>query len=240
MAPPKRPWFRFYVEALTDPKLRRLTPEQRWVWVAVLGAARQSPIPGRLLITTEIAMNFEDLSELSGVNLRRTRAAVDAMTALGLVTVDDGEIVVPSWSTRQFESDESTNRVAEHRRKAVDGTTIGRYIDVSVTPPETETETDISIDHPDDGFDAFWNQYPRKEGKKLAATRWKNLTKRDRDAALAALPAHIRLWRNEGRQHKYIKQPAVWLNGRHWEDEITGQRGTSAIGAGGVEIENAT
>ena len=41
-----RPWFRFYVEAMRDPKMRRLSPAERWLWVAVLAACRESWIPG--------------------------------------------------------------------------------------------------------------------------------------------------------------------------------------------------
>lgn len=244
MAPPKRPWFRFYVEALTDPKLRRLTPDQRWVWVAVLGAARQSCDPGRLMLTTDIPMEIIDLAELAGVAQRKASDAIVAMTRLGLVVMEDGAMTVPAWNARQYESDDSTPRSQKHRN-GVDATTMQRPIAVDATPPETETETDNNFvrDQPptDEGFEEFWEAYPRKEGRKIAHTRWKNLTKSDRAAALEALPTHVRSWRNEGRQQKYIKQPGAWINGRHWEDEITpARRGLRAVGAGGVDVENAT
>ena len=49
VAPPKRPWFRFYVSVFRDMELRVLTPAQRWVWAALMGMARESPVAGALL-----------------------------------------------------------------------------------------------------------------------------------------------------------------------------------------------
>lgn len=140
MAPPKRPWFRFYTEALTDPKLRRLTPEQRWVWVAVLGAARQSPEPGRLMLSADLPMESVDLAELAGVPAKKVSAALTAMERLRLVERDGEVWVVPKFGARQYESDLSTGRVSRHRSNTDDATSMKRPIAVDETPPETETE----------------------------------------------------------------------------------------------------
>ncbi|MCL6443142.1 MAG: hypothetical protein K6T83_06760 [Alicyclobacillus sp.] len=35
-------WFRFYTEAISDTKIRRLPPAQRWLWVVMLSLARKS------------------------------------------------------------------------------------------------------------------------------------------------------------------------------------------------------
>ena len=49
-APAARPWFRLYVEAFQDVKLRGLSPAHRWLWMAILGIARQSCVSGSLLV----------------------------------------------------------------------------------------------------------------------------------------------------------------------------------------------
>src|SRR5262245_42102119 len=59
---PSRPWFRVYVEAFADPKIRRLTPPHRWLWIAILGAARQSCVPGLLLIAPGVPMTRAELA----------------------------------------------------------------------------------------------------------------------------------------------------------------------------------
>lgn len=118
MAPPKRPWFRFYVEAVTDRKMRRLTPAERWLWVAVLGAARHSPEPGVLLVVEDDPMTLNDLADWAGMTLREVTAGIGKMRRLGMVADrDDGAITVPKWDERQHASDDVTARTRKHRSK---------------------------------------------------------------------------------------------------------------------------
>lgn len=135
MAPPKRPWFRMYVEAFSDRKLRRLTPAERWLWVAVLGAARKSPAPGHLMLTERVALNVEDLADFAAMDESEVETGLARMVDLGLLELDAGAWSVPKWGDRQFESDVTALRMSKRRRS--DAVTTS-----DVTPPETETETD--------------------------------------------------------------------------------------------------
>lgn len=156
MAPRKRPWFRFYVEACTDPKLRRLKPEERWLWVCVLAASRQSPEPGVLMLTDEDPIEAADLADLAGMRTAAVSAGLAKMKRLGLVSLTEtGAFLVPKWAERQYESDDANKR-SQRRRKGLtsdnanDATSMQRGIDgqCNVHPPtqrqstETETETD--------------------------------------------------------------------------------------------------
>lgn len=85
-------------------------------------------------------------------------------------------------------------------------------------PPPTNPHPE-----PDDGWVEFWNEYPRKVGKKTADVAWRNLNKTDRAAALEALPAHKRTWK--GVDTKHIPHPTTWLHQRRWEDELDDKRG---------------
>lgn len=158
MAPPKRPWFRFYTEALTDPKVRRLTPEERWLWVAILGAARQSPRPGWLMLTATIPLDFDDLAALAGMTVGRVVKGTDKMQDLGMIGYDT-EVkawFVPSWDDRQFESDDVAARTKKHRRKNTEAAPMERSINgdsgADGTPPETETENRGREQIDDDDF----------------------------------------------------------------------------------------
>ena len=134
MAPPKRPWFRFYVEAVHDPKLRSLPADTRWLFVACLAAARQSTSPGYLLISESIAMSPATLADFAGMDLRQVKAGIDRLTAVGVLGCDDqGVWFVTKWAERQYESDSSADRTAKWRRGDGDVTAV-------VTPPESETE----------------------------------------------------------------------------------------------------
>jgi len=104
----------------------------------------------------------------------------------------------------------------------------GRYHDaIPETETETETEkresTSCSLGHPppaDDRFDEFWTLYPRKVKRKTAETAWKNMTKKKREAALAALPAHILHWDDP----KFIPHAATWLRAERWEDDLSSSK----------------
>src|SRR5436309_1613223 len=112
MPRPARPWFRFYVEAMRDPKMRRLTPSQRWLWVAVLSAARESCHPGYLMVAEDEPYSCRDLADYAGMKFREVTEGVDQMVKLGMVAVAMKEVMfVPHWDDRQFESDDVTTRV---------------------------------------------------------------------------------------------------------------------------------
>jgi hypothetical protein len=151
MPRPVRPWFRFYVEAFADRKIRRLTPAQRWLWVAILGAARESPRPGLLLVTDDIAMTEQELADYAGVPVRDVRTALPLMEKLGMVDQSGDCIMVPNFSARQFESDNVTARTRKHRERSeeqdkdvpknVPGNTPERRR-AFASETEAETETD--------------------------------------------------------------------------------------------------
>jgi len=162
MPRPARPWFRFYVEAFTDDKLLRLTPAQRWLWVAVLGAARKSCEPGRLVIAEGEAMTVAELARFADVPVEDVWPALEQMRRYGMVTWDDnGLIEVCRWAERQFESDNTTARTAKHRSKE---RSYEQPNDVPGNGPDTETETDT---HTRD-FASWYADYPRKVGRQAA------------------------------------------------------------------------
>jgi len=67
----------------------------------------------------------------------------------------------------------------------------------------------------DDGFDEFWTEYGKKEGKKSAASAWKRLSKANRQAAIDGIPALIAA-RPEA---QYRPHPQKYLNQGLWENE---------------------
>lgn len=116
MAPPKRPWFRFYVETFSDVEIRSLPPAQRWVWAAVMGMARMSPVAGVLLDKASEPVSDVVLADVAAVKPTEVSAALRRFTKLGMVARDDdGALVVCKWDSRQFESDDVATRVARHR-----------------------------------------------------------------------------------------------------------------------------
>lgn len=218
MARPIRPWFRFYVESFPDRKLRRLTPTQRWVWVCVLGAARESPESGSLFIAHGVPMSRQELADYAGVRLREIGPALDAMAALSMIEIDaSGLVNVTNWHARQFESDDVTKRTREHRERSGE-----RSNDVPGNAPEieTETETERTMRKPDEGFEEFWSLYPRKTAKGHAVKAWRAARKKaPTEVIMAGLQQQIPGISNS--DPKFIPHPATWLNGERWADETT-------------------
>ena len=155
MARKKQPWFRFYVEAVADRKIRRLTPSQRWIWVAILAAARESPTPGTLLIAEGEPMKPSELADYADVRPREIRPAIESMTRLGMVSMQGGAVVVCNWGHRQYESDDVSRRVQAHRERKGNVTshdegtfhpdTLERSRNGRSNAPETETETETDL-----------------------------------------------------------------------------------------------
>lgn len=72
-----------------------------------------------------------------------------------------------------------------------------------------------------DGFDQFWEQYPRKEGKKAARKAWDRLKVGPDLMGQIMQSLHKQKtsdqWTRDGGQ--FIPHPATWLNGERWKDE---------------------
>lgn len=70
------------------------------------------------------------------------------------------------------------------------------------------------------GFQAFWERYPRREAKKDATKAWSQVVKDDpqtEEQIHQALDWQIPLW--EHREIKYVPLPATYLRGERWTDE---------------------
>lgn len=144
MGRPKRPWFRFYCEALHDRKLRRLKPEYRWLWVAVLACARQSPVPGYLLLNEHEPITLADLADDAAMKPLAVKSGMEQIEWLGMVHVDDstGAWCVTKWNERQYESDQSADRMQRHREGGSDGSS---GVTTPSQPPSHERHGDGDV-----------------------------------------------------------------------------------------------
>lgn len=112
-------WFRFYHETLHDKKIRTLTPAHRWVWVAVLVCASESPIRGLLLITDDEPAEAAYLADLANVSTSTVTKALEIFAGPGRNLIERNAEMdcwqVCKWDERQFESDTSTDRTRKWR-----------------------------------------------------------------------------------------------------------------------------
>ena len=88
---------------------------------------------------------------------------------------------------------------------------------------EDESESEFAVDKYNEGFDAFWNLYPKKQGKGACKKIWKKIKVSGEllNIVLAAVEKQkqSKQWTKENGQ--FIPMPATWLNQERWDDEIT-------------------
>lgn len=75
-----------------------------------------------------------------------------------------------------------------------------------------------------DGFEEFWELYPRKVGKGAAEKAWvamKCATRILKITTTVKLSKQSEDWKGP---KKYIPHPATWINRKGWEDELTPER----------------
>lgn len=88
---------------------------------------------------------------------------------------------------------------------------------VSETAIDKRNESKAQIDAL---FDRFWDEYPRREGKKGAREKFAKALRGgvDPERIIAAASAYRDL---PGREPRYTKHATTWLNNGCWDDELT-------------------
>lgn len=150
MATNKLPWFRMYYESVHDIKFQIAARETGYskieimgAWVIILCVAAESPVRGKLYVTFLKRYSVTDVTMLLGTDVTKAQKIIDSFIELDMLSVDEGgALAVCNWDNRQYTSDNSTARVQKHRAKK-------RPCNVSVTPPDTESDTDTEEPSPD-------------------------------------------------------------------------------------------
>lgn len=119
-------WFRFYDDAINDPKILKLPEASRWHWTALLCIA--SKHEGFLPATDDVALMLRVKPAIAAT-------IITAMKQAGLLDLEDGKYTPHNWSGRQYKSDTSTDRVKRFRNGKRNVTEA-----VTETPPEAESE----------------------------------------------------------------------------------------------------
>lgn len=135
-------WFRFYAEAMRNPKVLRLSDKDFRLWVRLLAVASEND--GHIAPA-------EDLRMVLAMRLDHLQGGLDRLISGGLIDPLASGYEPHGWAKFQYKSDTSTDRVHKYRKKR----------NVSETPPEAETETEVSVakatDAPASSQKAFWD-----------------------------------------------------------------------------------
>lgn len=134
----KYPWFRFYAEALDDPKVQRLPPHLFKTWVNLLCLASQTD--GKLPSIDDIAFKLR-------ISANDAMSHVDELILAGLIDIDPDGIRKPhNWQARQFASDSvdptAAERMRRYRQRNADRNDRNAQRNDTALDTDTEAETE--------------------------------------------------------------------------------------------------
>lgn len=123
-------WFRFYVEALDDPKVQTLDGDTFKAWVNLLTLAARND--GKLPPVADIAFALR-------CDITVAERYIERLSNGGLIDRLNGgangyHYAPHNWDKRQYKSDTSTDRVKRFRK---------RSNPVTETAPDTDTEAEV-------------------------------------------------------------------------------------------------
>lgn len=134
------PWLRLYNEIRNDAKIKRiarLTSQSKFmlvgVWVTILVLANESPRRGKLLISNDIPMTYDDILDELGLDTDIFKVIWDSFINMEMIAVNEGVYEVSNWDKRQFASDNVAARMRKSRAKKRNGDEPLRNSDVTVT-----------------------------------------------------------------------------------------------------------
>lgn len=166
-------WFRFYADAMRNPKVARLSDFEFRLWMELLCVAAEND--GKIPCA-------EDLKGILKRRLDHLLRGLNGLIRHGLIDSLDNHYEPHNWSKFQYKSDSSTARVTLHRKKR----------NVSVTAPEAETEQSIPLSNDNGGSDKkFWDNAVAyigdrgKVGKLLKGRKQSDVAKAITEAQLA-------------------------------------------------------
>ena len=205
-------WFRMYAEFINDPKVQMLseTVQRRFIMLLCLRCSNGDETLQDEDVTFQLRISSDEWLSTKQILLSKC-----------LITADNKPT---AWNKRQFVSDSSTPRVAAHRELKK------QQCNVSETPPDTDTDTEVNHcasqakrDDSMKSFPAFWSAYPKKKNKGDAEKAWKSI--KPSVELLTKILEAVEVakqgddWRKDG--GKYIPYPASWLRAKGWEDGET-------------------
>ncbi len=113
-----KPWLKLWTEALHDKKLRRTSPVNRWVWIALLMMAAEQDDSGRLEVTAGVPMTDEDIRESAAVEMSAWMEARAYFLQMGMLRLDEGMYTIKNYVKRQEPKDPTAAERMRRMREA--------------------------------------------------------------------------------------------------------------------------
>lgn len=225
-------WFRFYDDAMNDPKVQRLPGEKFKAWINLLCLASKN---GGVLPA------LDDIAFALRVTRDEITLTLDEFCANGLldpVEVRDAPMSYEphNWGERQYISDSKDPTSAERSKRYRDRKRVAQCRDRDATVTVTATRTDTDTEQKDScaiakatrkieyskEFEEAWQEYPRRDGgnpKALAAKLFFAAVKAGADPqAIIDGAKRFAIAESKNIGTPYIPQMVKWLRDKRWLD----------------------
>lgn len=210
------PWFRFYHEALDDPKVQQLSSDlfRDWVNLLCLTCRNDGFLPDLSAVTFALRKSESD-----------TMFCIESLVDAGLLDrFKSGRIRPHNWDSRQFKSDNAYDRVKRFRkrfRNVTNAVTETDQIQNRTDTPIVPLKGTNGVAYPVE-FESFWVEYPRHEGKGAALKAWKKINPSQvlQEKIIGAVRQQKTnpQWLKDRGQ--FIPHASTWLNQLRWDDDI--------------------
>ena len=207
-------------------------PEIRCVWIAMIAMKDQDG---------NLRGNYQTIARMANVSLDWADKALQKFQSpdpYSNNTVNEGrriEAIPGGWHVvshelyraKDYREFEAERKKKYRENKAMSGTCPGHVPDssvsVSVSASDSASKREVKEGEKEsDGFDDFWEVYPRKVSKGAARKAWKQThkTRPSIDIVVGAVKAQLESvdWKRDG--GKFIQYPATWLRAEKWTDEV--------------------
>ena len=199
------PWFRFYHEFSTDPKVQMLPEhyQRRYVMLLCLKCCNG-----------DVTLQDEEVAFQLRISMQEWQETKHVLIEKKMLQKDNSPT---NWKKRQQPSDSSTERVRRFRenKKKLQKQDCNVSVTVQKKKEIKNKNNNICL------FDEFYSLYPRKEAKGKAEPAYKKAIKEGiaHEEIIRGLKAFNERIRKEGTEKRYIPLPASWLNAERWADK---------------------
>lgn len=137
------------------------------------------------------------------------------------------DVEIEAFHSKSEKARDAANARWANRNKDVDANAMQTHSESNAIGMPTNNQEPITNNHiktiTPDGFDIFWNAYPKKKSKGDAEKVWKKI-KPNSELQTRIFLSIDRLkisedWKKQNGQ--FIPYPATWLNAKGWEDQVS-------------------
>jgi len=219
-------------------------------WVFLLARVGETNQKGALFFTDSVPYTEEDLAADFDFTIEFTRFALITLEKYRMIDRYDEIIFIKNWDEYQqkdkLEKIQEQNRIRQanfkEKQKKLANSNVTLTLPVTesnATELELELELELEQDKEisptasvDSDFDKLWALYPRKEGKKAALKKYKEVVKKGtatNKQIQDGIVAYKRHLKAENIEQRFIKQGGTYFNGECWNDEYESESVTQKM-----------